>query len=241
MGAKKGDRVAVLADNCPEYVAAYFAVAKGSIIIVPVNATLGREGVSYIINESGANTLIFGEKYADFINLIRSGLTTVKNYIVIGRAPGIASYQELVSKHLSHEPEAGIDEGDTAWLCYTSGTTGVPKGVMLSHKNIISNVKDMIISGYPISRNEINLSLVPLSHATGMLQPLIYYKEEEAGRCFFRSVEIDPPYADGYTHLANIAWRKSDWKQAEALYRKALELAEHIPSLPTAVLPRILI
>ncbi len=51
-------------------------------------------------------------------------------------------------------------------------------------------------------------------------------KEEEAGRCFFRSVEIDPTYADGYTHLANIAWRKSDWKQAEALYRKALELAE---------------
>lgn len=51
-------------------------------------------------------------------------------------------------------------------------------------------------------------------------------KEEEAGRYFFNSIEIDPTYADGYNHLANIAWRKGDWKQAEGLYQKAFELAE---------------
>lgn len=51
-------------------------------------------------------------------------------------------------------------------------------------------------------------------------------EEEEAGRYFFRSVEIDPTYADGYNHLGNIAWRKGDWKQAENLYRKAVQLAE---------------
>ncbi len=50
--------------------------------------------------------------------------------------------------------------------------------------------------------------------------------EEEAGRYFFKSIEIDPTYADGYNHLANIAWRKEDWKQAEDLYQKALEFAE---------------
>jgi len=49
---------------------------------------------------------------------------------------------------------------------------------------------------------------------------------DEAGRYFLKSIEIDPAYADGYNHLANIAWRKGDWKQAESLYRKALELAE---------------
>ena len=49
--------------------------------------------------------------------------------------------------------------------------------------------------------------------------------EEEAGRYFFKSIEIDPTYADGYNHLANIAWRKGDWEQAESLYRKAFELA----------------
>jgi tetratricopeptide (TPR) repeat protein len=51
-------------------------------------------------------------------------------------------------------------------------------------------------------------------------------EEEEAGRYFFRSVEIDPSYADGYNHLGNIAWRKGDWRQAENLYRKAIQLAE---------------
>jgi tetratricopeptide (TPR) repeat protein len=50
--------------------------------------------------------------------------------------------------------------------------------------------------------------------------------EEEAGRLFFQSTEIDPTYADGYVHLGNIAWRKDDWKQAEALYRKALDCAQ---------------
>lgn len=50
--------------------------------------------------------------------------------------------------------------------------------------------------------------------------------EEEAGRLFFKSIEIDPTHADGYNHLANIAWRKGDWKQADGLYHKALELAE---------------
>ena len=50
--------------------------------------------------------------------------------------------------------------------------------------------------------------------------------EEEAGRYFFQSIEIDPSYADGYTHLGNIAWRKGDWKQAESLYHRAVEEAE---------------
>jgi len=175
MGVKKGDRVAVLADNCPEYVMVYFAVAKGGMIVMPISTTLDSDGIAYTINGSEANTVIFGEKYADLIHSMRSGLSTVRNYIVIGKAPGVASYQEIVSRHSSDEPLVTINENDIAWLCYTSGTTGAPKGVMLSHKNIISNVKDMIISGYPTGRNEINFSLVPLSHATGMLQPLLYY------------------------------------------------------------------
>jgi len=58
--------------------------------------------------------------------------------------------------------------------------------------------------------------------------------EEEAGRYFFKSIEIDSTYADGYNHLGNIAWRKLDWKQAESLYRKALECAEpEVKDIPT--------
>ena len=175
IGMTKGDRVAVLADNCPEYVVTYFACAKSGLIIVPVNTTLDNEGIAYIINGSEANTVIFGENYADLISSMQSRLSTVRHYIVIGQAPDCASYQEITAKHTSDEPEVALSDDDIAWLCYTSGTTGVPKGVMLSHKNIISNVTGMIISGYPIGRNEINLCLVPLTHATGMLHPLIYY------------------------------------------------------------------
>jgi len=174
-GVKKGDRVAVLTDTCPEYVITYFAAAKGGMIIVPVNTTLDMEGIAYIINGAGANTLIYSEKYADLINSARPELVTIKHYIVIGSSPGVTAYQDIVSRHSDDEPDVTASEEDIAWLCYTSGTTGVPKGVMLTHKNVISNVKDMIVSGCPVGRGEINYSMVPMFHATGMLQPLLYY------------------------------------------------------------------
>ncbi len=175
MGMKTGDRLAVLADTCPEYVVTYFACAKSAIAIVPVNTTLDSGGVSSIIKGSGASTIIFGEEYADTVNSISAEMSTLKQYIAIGGVPGVPSFQEAINGHSADAPEVIVDEDDIAWLCYTSGTTGVPKGVILSHKNIISNVKDMILSGYPNGRNEINLCLVPMSHATGMLQPLLHY------------------------------------------------------------------
>jgi acyl-CoA synthetase (AMP-forming)/AMP-acid ligase II len=175
LGVKKGDRVAVLADTCPEYVIIYFACAKTDTVIVPINATLGSSGVSSIIASSGASTIIFGEEYADTVNSIRPEMSTLKRNIVIGEMTDVHSFEKAIKGHSADEPDVIVDEDDIAWLCYTSGTTGVPKGVMLSHKNIISNVKDTILSGYPNGRNEINLSLLPMSHPAGMAQPLLHY------------------------------------------------------------------
>ena len=175
MGMKKGDRLAVLADTCPEYVATYFACAKSGIIIVPVNTMLDIGGVSSIIKSSGAVAIIFGREYAGLAKPIGSEMSTLKHYLAIGQVTGVADFQGTISGYSDEEPEISVDEDDIAWLCYTSGTTGVPKGVMLSHKNIISDVKDMILSGYPNSRNEINLCLLPMSHAGGMIQPLLHY------------------------------------------------------------------
>jgi len=175
MGMKKGDRLAVLADTCPEYVVTYFACAKSGIIIVPVNTTLDIGGVSSIIKGSGAVAIIFGQVYTGLAKPIGSEMSTIKHYLTIGEMTGVHSFQEVIKGLSADEPDVIVDENDIAWLCYTSGTTGVPKGVMLSHKNIISNIKDMILSGYPNGRNEINLSLVPMSHAAGMLHPLLHY------------------------------------------------------------------
>ena len=161
IGRERGDRIAVLADNCPQYVELYFATAKAGMIMVPINTSLGSDGLSYTINDSGANTLIFSEKYLETVNSMRFGLKTVNNYIVIGEASGLESYEELASRYPPDEPEVTIDEDDLVWLGYTGGTTGLPKGVMLSHKNVVSNGMNTTLS-LTINRNDISLSVLPI-------------------------------------------------------------------------------
>lgn len=164
IGVSKGDRVAVLADNCSQYMEVYFATSKGGMIIVPINNSLDAEGITYIVNDSGANTVIFGENYLDMVNSLRLGLKSIKNYIVIGQAPGMESYEKLVSGYPPDEPEVEVDEDDTAWLLYTSGTTGPPKGVMLDHKSQIVDSANTILTCFPINRSDIHLVILPLFH-----------------------------------------------------------------------------
>jgi len=167
-GIRKGDRIAVLADSCLEYIEIFFATAKCGMVCVPVNHMLDKNGVTYIINNSEAVALVFGEKYQETVNSIYEKLDTIRSLMVIGKAPGVASYESLISRYPADEPRVAIDEDDLAWLLYTSGTTGLPKGVMLSHKNLIANTVNTIMSNFPISCNDIHLNLLPMFHS-GML------------------------------------------------------------------------
>ena len=168
MGMGSGDRVAVLAGSCLQYIEVFFATAKCGMVCVPVNHMLDKDGVSYIINNSEAITLVFGEKHLEVVNSIYEGLDTVRSLIVIGEAPGITGYESLISRCPAGEPGVAINEDDLAWLLYTSGTTGLPKGVMLSHKNLIANTVNTIMSNFPVSCNDIHLNLLPMFHS-GML------------------------------------------------------------------------
>ena len=164
IGVEPGDRVAVLADNCSQYVEVYFATSKGGMVVVPINNSLDAEGMTYIVSDSGANTIVFGENYVDTINSLRPGLKTVRNYIAIGEAPGAENYDKLLSSYPDDEPEVAIDEDDTAWLLYTSGTTGPPKGVMLNHKSQVVDSANTLLTCFPINRSDIHLVILPLFH-----------------------------------------------------------------------------
>jgi len=168
MGLRKGDNVAIVADTCLEYIELYFAMAKAGIVIVPVNIALSHDELLHIIGDCGAKVMVFGENYLDFLNTLPADLKAGKEYVVIGKVPGFRSYEELISQYPADEPEADLTEKDALGIWYTSGTTGMPKGVILSHENVVADAANTILSCYPLNRNDVNLCIMPLFHYSSM-------------------------------------------------------------------------
>lgn len=146
LGVKKGDRVAVLMNNSHRYMELYFSIPKCGAIITPLNYRLAGRELSWILNNAEANTLIVEEGYIQTIDPIESELKTVNNIVCIGKGkPEMLDYEEIIADASPDEPEVDIHEGDVMSIFYTSGTTGNPKGAMLTHRNILSNCQAICI------------------------------------------------------------------------------------------------
>ena len=140
IGVQKGDRVAVLLNNRHQYVELYFAVPKCGGILTPLNYRLAGKELSWIINHAEANTLIFEEEYLGAIDTIESEIETVRNVICIGTGKaGMLGYEQIIGSSSAEKPELEIRDDDVMSIFYTSGTTGKPKGAMLTHRNMLSN------------------------------------------------------------------------------------------------------
>ena len=174
MGLEKGGRVAILAEGCPEYAEIYFALAKTGLVAVPLNYALGSKGISYMMGSTEARMLVFGSNYGEAVNSLRSVLGDVK-YICLGtELPWAKGYEALLSSCLGVESEVVLGEGDLFIIAFTSGTTGSPKGVMLSHKNVLSNpVNFMAECG--TGPDNVALLLVPTSWFTWFWYLLNYF------------------------------------------------------------------
>ena len=173
MGVRKGERVAILAQNCHQYVETFFACAKAGLVILPLNAKLAGPELSYIINDASASLLIIEKCFADITDSIRSELKTVNNLIIIGDLPN-DDYQSLIAKYSPEEPDIMIDEDDLFCLLYTSGTTGKPKGVMLTHKNILTNTVNHV-SAFNFNHEDNTLIVAYLYHIAAQWPLLSHY------------------------------------------------------------------
>ncbi|MFC1824123.1 long-chain-fatty-acid--CoA ligase [Thermodesulfobacteriota bacterium] len=177
MSVRKGDRIAILMYNCVEYNELLFALPKAGFITVTLNYRLVGRELKYIIDNSESSTLIFGPEFTDTIEEIRPGLESVKNYIVVDRAGkprGEAlEYEQLIDSHPTKEIESDVAETDVAYILYTSGTTGFPKGAMLTHKNIITNLFNQIFEVQPGPRDRA-FNLAPLYHCAGQNIPMAF-------------------------------------------------------------------
>jgi len=128
LGVKSGDRVAILMKNCPEYIIAYFSIIRAGAIAVPINTFLTPDEVAYILNDCGCSLFIYDDSFAGHEAKVKDSISSL-NSIMFGDIP---------------QNETGLVEGkddDVAVFLYTSGTTGFPKGAMLTNNNLISNAE----------------------------------------------------------------------------------------------------
>lgn len=166
LGLQKGDKVAVLLENCCEIVEAYLAAAKTGIVIVPVNFRLVGRDVEYILNNSDAKALIVDDEFAPLIDEMRPNLANIADgrFIVVGRARnGYHEYEQFLQEASESEPEQEVLPKDPWILIYTSGTTGQPKGVIRSHESHIAFYLLTAID-FGFSHHDICLNIMPLCH-----------------------------------------------------------------------------
>jgi len=174
-GLKKGDRVAIWSKNCPQWAEVDFANQTAGFVTVPVYDTLTGEKGAYILNDAEAKVLFVQEAgILERVLSVRSALKTVKAIVLIqGRttAAGVVSYGDFVAKGRAWGAEnpkkldqmaAKVKPEDLASLVYTSGTTGEPKGAMLTQGNFASNSSAMDL--VTVGPEDVFLSFLPLSH-----------------------------------------------------------------------------
>jgi O-succinylbenzoate-CoA ligase len=174
LGVKQGDRVALSLMNSAEFLEAYFAVAKIGGIVVPLNWRLVSDELEFILKDSGAKTLIFGEEFIDVVADLnsRGEKTDVENWIQVAADNGenefAQDYENFRDKGNDVEPEIGAEDDDLLYIMYTSGTTGLPKGVVHSHHTSIWALITFVAST-DLRDEDRYLAALPLFHVGSLI------------------------------------------------------------------------
>jgi long-chain acyl-CoA synthetase len=163
MGVQRDDRVVVLLPNCPEVLAAYTGILKAGAVIVPIVFLLSPAEVRHILDDCAARVVITAPELASKVEGWPGPVI-----LVGGESGGARAWDDWIARELDVFATVGRADGDLAVILYTSGTTGKPKGVALSHANLASNAR-AAASIYELDRERWNLAVLPLSHSYGLV------------------------------------------------------------------------
>lgn len=187
-------KIALISPNRPEWVILDLAVQMTGAILTPIYPTISNNEFEYVLNQAAVKAVFFAN--ADLYNKFKScipNIPSIEFVYSIDVIPGVAHYESLLNHdaentRLLYEITSGIRSEDIATIIYTSGTTGKPKGVMLSHANILSNVKDTEPVFYFAEAGEKALSFLPLNH---IFERTITYIYINAGVSIYYAESLD--------------------------------------------------
>ena len=170
IGLAKGDRVALLAYNCAEWMEIYAALAAAGLVAVPINFRLTPAEIAYIVQHSEARAVIAQDELADQVAAVRTQLPIPPDaYIAFGHAlpAGWRAYEQLIDAAGTGQPPVDVRPGDMSALMYTSGTTGKPKGAMRSHEGstLIALATALELQ---FTRDDTALLVMPMCHANSL-------------------------------------------------------------------------
>lgn len=164
LGVSKGDRVAILLHNGNEIVEAVYACAKIGAVSISLNFRLVGRELAYILNDSDASVIIYGQEFSEIMDSIRGKLDKAKNFILVSEEEkplNVLSYEALINGHSAEEPPISIALEDESSIIYTSGTTGKPKGVVRTHgANLWASLNQILEMGH--QAKDIEMYVVPL-------------------------------------------------------------------------------
>jgi len=175
LGVGRGTRVAALHTNCHRYVESYYATAMLGGVFIPLNYRAKRPELEHMLRTAMVPVLLVGQRYLEAVEEVRPTLDALETIVVFegpsGRYPG---YEDLLAAAPEHEDEAEVDDEDTTILMYTSGTTALPKGVMLTHQDftayVTANVE--LADGTPRGAALLCVPLYHIAGATNMMTTL---------------------------------------------------------------------
>ena len=170
LGLKKGENVAILQYNYPQTIESLFACFKSGFGAVPINFRLHPKEIAFIIDHSDSMAVIASPEFNDSILEIEELIPKVENIITtVGGGKKLIDYESLLADASDEFRDIDVSPDDLAWLFYTSGTTGMPKGAMLTHRNLLAmsmNFYTDIAPGF--GPDDVILHAAPLSHGSGL-------------------------------------------------------------------------
>jgi len=258
-GLRHGDRLAVLMMNSVEMIETIFAGWRLGAIVVPVNFRLVADEVRFILGDCGASIIVVDESLAPLVGAVRDALPEVRTVVVLGDAvaagPAAERYDDLIAAGDDAPVTVAVDERDPALIMYTSGTTGRPKGAVLSHFNLLMSTLNSMVSQSIVGYDDVWYGNLPLFHIGGLTGILPYVigggcavivpsghfnsrqAVEEIARlgvtgCVFVGMQWDEICDEVMASGAQLSLRRASWGAANTPVEVLKKMEKALPGVP---------